>query len=377
MFSFQDVIGQEEAKEKLLLEVHEDRIPHAQLFCGPAGSGKLSLALAYARYICCTNRTDKDACGVCPSCVKWDKLVHPDVHFMFPIIKSAKAKKEVCDDYIAAWRQLLVGGTYFDLSHWMNEMGAENGQPIIYAKESDEIARKLSLKSSEGGYKITLIWLPEKMHETCANKLLKLLEEPPAKTLFLLVSEAPEMLLPTIVSRTQRFNVPRITEADISQALQQRYGIQEQESDAIAHMSNGNFIKALEAIHLNEDKKQFFDMFVNLMRMAYQRRVRNMKEWSEQAADMGREKQKNFLEYCQRMTRENFIYNLHRPEMNYMTPQEQGFATRFAPFVNERNVAGIMHELSEAQIHIEQNVNARMVFFDFALKMIVLLKPVS
>ena len=331
----------------------------------------MALALAYARYLCCPNHTLEDACGTCPSCVKWNKLVHPDVHFAFPIVKNAKAKKEVCDDYLPQWRQLLLESPYFALEHWLDKMDTENGQAIIYAKESDEITRKLSLKSSEGGYKITLIWLPEKMHETCANKLLKLLEEPPAKTLFLLVSEAPEMLLSTIVSRTQRFNVPRITEADISQALQQRYGIQEQESNAIAHMSNGNFIKALEAIHLNEDKKQFFDMFVNLMRMAYQRRVRDMKQWSEQAADMGREKQKNFLEYCQRMTRENFIYNLHRPEMNYMTPQEQGFATRFAPFVNEKNVMDIMRKLSDAERDIERNVNAKMVFFDLVLNMIV------
>ena len=374
MFSFDDVIGQEEAKKRLRQEVAEGRIPHARLFCGPAGAGKLPLALAYARYLSCPHRTAEDACGVCPSCVKWEKLVHPDVHFVFPIVRNAKAKKEVCDDYIVAWRRLLTGSTYFGLNHWLDEMDAENGQPLIYAKESDEITRKLSLKSSEGGYKIALIWLPEKLHEVCANKLLKLLEEPPAQTLFLLVSEAPEMLLTTIISRTQRFNVPCINETEITQALTRRFGLQTADAQNVAHLANGNFVKALETIHLSEENRLFFDLFVSLMRLSYQRKIKEMKQWSEQLAGMGRERQKNFLMYCQRMIRENFIFNLHQPEMNYLTTDEQQFATRFAPFVNERNVMGIMNELTEAQLHIEQNVNARMVFFDFSLKMIVLLK---
>lgn len=374
MFSFKDVIGQEAAKQRLRQEVQEGRIPHALLFCGPAGVGKLPLALAYARYICCPNRTETDACGTCPSCVKWNKLVHPDMHFVFPIVKNAKSKKEVCDDYIVSWRNLLLNGSYFGLNHWLNEMNAENGQPIIYAKESDEITRKLSLKSSEGGYKVTIIWLPEKMHAVCANKLLKLLEEPPEKTIFLLVSEAPEMILQTILSRAQRFNIPKLEEKEIEVALQQKYGVQPNDSETIAHLANGDFVKALETIHLNEENEFFFQMFVNLMRLSYQRKIREMKQWSEQLAGIGRERQKHFFVYCQRMIRENFIYNLHRKEISYMTLPEQNFATRFAPFVNERNVMGIMDELTEAQTHIEQNVNARMVFFDFSLKMIVLLK---
>lgn len=374
MFSFQNVIGQTDAKQKLLHEVHKGRIAHAQLFCGPSGVGKMALALAYARYLCCPNHTPTDACGTCPSCVKWNKLVHPDVHFVFPIVKNAKAKKEICDDYLANWRQLLLESPYFALEHWLDKMGAENGQAIIYAKESDEITRKLSLKSSEGGYKITIVWLPEKMHEACANKLLKLLEEPPQQTLFLLVSETPEMILPTIQSRTQRFNIPRISDEEIASALQREYGIQAQDSETIAHMANGSFLKALATIHLNEENSQYFDLFVSLMRLSYQRKIREMKQWSEQVASLGRERQKDFLNYCQHMIRESFIANFHCKEMNYMTRPEQNFTARFAPFVNERNVMGIMHELSEAQIHIEQNVNPRMVFFDFSLKMIVLLK---
>jgi len=371
---FKDIIGQNEIKLKLIEEVREGRIPHAQIFCGPEGVGKMAIALAYARYICCAHPGSTDACGVCPSCVKFNKLVHPDVHFVFPIVKSAKGKKEVCDDFIAEWRAFVLKNPYFNLPHWLNEMDAENSQAIIYSKESDEITKKLSLKSSEGGFKITLIWLPEKMHPVCANKLLKLLEEPPEKTIFLLISEAPDLILTTILSRTQRVNIRKIDEESIAQALREKYAVLQTDSQVIAHMANGSFIKALEAIHLNEENHFFFELFVSLMRLSYQRKIREMKLWSEQVAGMGRERQKSFLSYCQRMIRENFIFNFHQKDLNYMTSDEQNFAIRFAPFVNERNIMGIMDELSEAEQHIEQNVNAKMVFFDFSLKMIVLLK---
>ncbi|KAA6323520.1 DNA polymerase III subunit delta', partial [termite gut metagenome] len=348
---FKDVIGQEAAKERLLGEIKDGRIPHARLIYGPEGTGKFPLALAYARYISCTDREEIDACGKCPSCVKFNKLVHPDVHFIFPIVKNVKRKKEVCNDYIAEWRKFIIANPYFNLNHWLNEIGANNSQAIIYAKESDEIIKKLSLKSSENGYKSVFIWLPEKMHPVCANKLLKLLEEPPEKTIFLLISEVPEMVLSTILSRTQRFNVRKIEEKYIAETLQNKFGVLEADSLSIAHLSNGNFIKALETIHLNEENQLFFNLFINLMRLSYQRKIKEMKQWSEQLTEMGRERQKNFLNYCQRMIRENFIYNLHRKEMVYMTTEEQNFAIRFAPFINERNITGIMQELDEAQLH--------------------------
>lgn len=375
MFSFKEVIGQESVKQRLKQEVQEGRIPHAQLFCGPAGAGKLPIALAYARYLCCPHRTEDDACGTCPSCIKWEKLVHPDVHFLFPIVNKAKSPKvSVCDDFLPQWRQQLTDSTYFNLQHWLKDIGAENKQAQIFAQESDEIIRKLSLKSSEGGYKVTLIWQAEKMNQTCANKLLKLLEEPPLNTVFLLISETPETILPTILSRTQRIHIPPIEGNSLATALQMKYGVTSGDSTAIAHIANGNLIKALETIHLNADNEMFFKLFVSLMRLSYQRKIKEMKEWSEQIAGMGRERQKSFLAYCQRMIRESFIYNFHCPELNYLNTEENQFSSRFAPFINERNVWGIMEELSEAQVHIEQNVNARMVFFDFSLKMIVLLK---
>ena len=369
---FKDVIGQEEAKQCLIREAKEGKIAHARLFCGPEGIGKLPLAIAFARYLSCNNPGEKDACGVCPSCIKFNKLAHPDLHFVFPVIKK-KAKDTVSDDFISEWRELLTHTPYFNLNIWLEEMGAENQQAQIYVKESDEIIRKLSLKSSQGGYKIMIIWLPEKMNVECSNKLLKLLEEPPSQTIFLLISEEPDLLLTTIQSRTQRLTLYGIEEECIMERLQNQYGLQEKDANSIAHQSEGNFLKALESIHLSEENKLFFDLFVNLMRLSYQRKIREMKQWSETLSAMGREKQKHFLSYCQRLVRENFIYNFQDPSLIFMNEEEQNFSKRFAPYINEKNVMGIMDELSEAQRHIEQNVNARMVFFDFSLKMIVLL----
>ena len=370
---FRDIIGQEEIKQRLIQNVQENKIAHAQLFCGGEGVGKLPLAIAYARYISCLNPSNEDACGKCPNCIKFNHLAHPDSHFIFPVVKKKSTKDVVSDDYIAEWRELIAKTPYFNLHTWLEEMGAENQQAQIYVKESNEIIRKLSLKSSQGGYKIIIIWLPEKMNQECSNKLLKLLEEPAEQTVFLLVSEEPDMLLTTIQSRTQRINIKGIEEKDLKEALMNIHGLQEQDATDIAHRSEGNFLKAIESISLNEENKLFCDLFVALMRLSYQRKIKEMKVWSENVAAMGRERQKHFLSYCQRMIRENFIYNFHNRSITYLGSEEEAFSTRFAPFINERNVMEIMSELNEAQRHIEQNVNAKMVFFDFSLKMIVLL----
>lgn len=370
---FRDIIGQDEIKKQLIKNVQENKIAHAQLLCGSEGVGKLPLAIAYARYISCQHPSDEDACGKCPNCIKFNNLAHPDLHFIFPVVKKKSSKDIVSDDYISEWRELIARTPYFNLPMWLEEMGAENQQAQIYVKESNEIIRKLSLKSSQGGYKIIIIWLPEKMNIECSNKLLKLLEEPAEQTVFLLVSEEPDMLLTTIQSRTQRINVKGIEEKALQDTLVNQHGLQEQDAIHIAHRSEGNYLKAIESISLNEENKLFFELFVALMRLAYQRKIKDMKFWSEKVAAMGRERQKNFLGYCQRMIRENFIYNFHNRSITYLDNDEEAFSTRFAPFINERNVMEIMNELSEAQRHIEQNVNAKMVFFDFSLKMIVLL----
>lgn len=369
---FKDIIGQEKAKQRLIREAKEGKIAHAQLFCGREGVGKLPLAIAYARYLSCEHPNEQDACGKCPSCIKYNKLIHPDLHFVFPVIKK-KNKDTTSNDYLAEWRELLLETPYFNLNMWLERMNAENQQAQIFVKESDEIIRKLSLKSSQGGYKIMIIWLPEKMNVECSNKLLKILEEPPTQTIFLLVSEEPDTLLATIQSRTQRFNLYGVETEDIAKSLRDKYGIQEKDARDIADRTEGNYLKALESIHLNEENQLFFELFISLMRLSYQRKIRDLKKWSEMLSGMGREKQKHFFIYTQRMIRENFIYNFRQKELIHLTSEEQAFSVRFAPFINERNVINIMYELNEAQRHIEQNVNARMVFFDFALKMIVLL----
>ena len=371
---FKDIVGQEAVKKRLIQEVQENRVPHALLFTGPEGTGKLPMAIAYAQYLLCQNRGENDACDNCLSCRMFKELSHPDLHFVYPVInKETPPKKTISEDLVKLWREFIGANPYANINHWLNAMGAENKQATIYTAESDSISRKLNLVSSQGGYKVMIIWLPEKMQEECSNKILKILEEPPRQTVFLMVSEQPELLLQTIVSRTQRIDFKRLDAQTIEKALLEKQGLSEGYARQISHQANGSFLAALEAININEDKALFFDMFVLLMRLSYQRKVKEMKQWSEQIAGWGREKQKNFFIYCQRLVRENFIYNFGVEDLNYMSEDERNFSTRFARFINERNVMGIMDELTKAQRHIEQNVNARMVLFDFALKMIVLL----
>ena len=370
---FKDIIGQESALAQLRSAVAEGRIPHAQLICGGEGVGKLALALAYARYLCCPHRHDGDACGECPSCKKFDKYAHPDIHFAYPVYRKS-SPNVYSDDFIDKWRTALAENPYMNLNQWMSHIGAENQQCIIYVSQSDEIIRKLTLKSSEGGYKVMIIWMAEKMNAECSNKLLKMIEEPPAQTVFLLVAENPDLLLPTIQSRVQRIPLLPLDDDTVTTALCQRFGLTDADARQIAHSSAGNWLQAMETIHLGNRAKEHIELFMTLMRKSYMRDLKGMRQWAETVAGMGREPQKNFLIYCQRMIRESFICNFHRPEINYMNTDEATFTSRFAPFVNENNIFGIMDELSEAQRHIEQNVNPKMVFFDLSLKMIMLLK---
>lgn len=372
---FKDIVGQNEVKERLVTSARKGLIPHAQLFCGPEGVGKFPLALAYAQYLNCENPTDSDSCGKCPSCVKYAHLTHPDLHFVFPIVKKAAKKKEVCDDYIADWREFVKQHNYyFNLPQWLDHIDAENSQGLIYAKESEEILRKLSLRIYEAKYKIMIIWLPEKMHESCANKLLKIIEEPTDNTIFLLVSDTPDNIITTIQSRCQRINVHGVAESDIVQALESEYNILPEDAANVAHLSKGSYLKAVETISLNEEHKFFFNLFVQMMRASYARNIKEIKTIGNELAAIGRENQKSFLIYSQRMVREYFVSNLHQPEITYLAQDEANFGIRFAPFINERNIVGFMDELALAERHIEQNVNAKMVFFDLCLKITMLIK---
>ena len=371
---FKDIIGQKSVVEQLRRSVDDNRLAHALLLTGPRGNGKLAIAIALANYLLC-GKGDGDACGACPACVKLGKFIHSDLHFVFPVAKKKNDKTApVSDDYITEWREILSKGPYFSYEEWFAKLGLENQQPMIYERESGEILHKLSMQSREGGWKIVIIWLPEKMNEVGSNKLLKIIEEPPKNTLFLLVSEEPDKIIATIQSRTQRVEIPRIAVADIENALQTRLGLSFEDARVIAQQSAGNWEQAEELISLSEEKAQYLELFMQLMRVAYARNIREMKAWSEQVAAIGRERQKRLLDYCQRMIRENFIMNFKEDCMNCMSRPEREFSVRFSPFVNERNIYGIMEELSEAQRHIEQNVNAKMVFFDMSLRMIVWIK---
>lgn len=371
---FKDIIGQEDIKKRLIQSARSGIIPHAQLFCEPEGAGAFPLALAYARYLNCAHPGETDACGQCPSCLKYDAFIHPDLYFIFPIVANKEKKKEICDDYLPEWRGFLKERPYFNLNSWLNYLEAENKQAIIYAKESDEIIRKLSMKAYEAAYRVLIIWLPEKMNEACANKLLKLIEEPPANTIFLLISNAPDLIIGTIQSRSQRINIRAISTEAVTAALISKFGLSQDDAKNVGHIANGNFIRAMEAISLGEENKLFLELFKGMMRNSWARNVKGMKEASELYASLGRERQKDFLSFAQRMIRENFIYRFQEPELNYMNHEEASFAVNFSSFVNERNVTDLMKELEKAEQHISQNVNAKMVFFDLSLQITVLLK---
>ena len=373
---FRDIIGQESVKQTIRLSVQQGRIPHARLLTGIEGVGKLPLALAYAQYLACQNRSDTDSCGKCPACLQYAKLQHPDLHFAFPIVKSDRG--DTCDDFVEQFRDLILKQPYFGLEEWYTQLGNETKQGMIYEKESQEILRKLSLKSFGNGYKVMIIWQPEKMNIACANKLLKLLEEPPAETLFILVSEHPEQLLPTILSRVQQTPVPRLEESELAQLF----------TNDIAHIANGSYLAAKRIQEDSGQKAKFLDDFIAMMRSAYTIGKINdpkkkydalcyLKDWCANMADSkksGREYQKAFLQYAQQQVRENFIFNLQCPEMNYQTADEKQFSTRFAPFINTGNVEKIMNELDRAEQQISQNGNAKIIFFDLCIQMIVLIK---
>lgn len=371
---FKDIIGQEDIKQRLIQSAQTDRVPHARLFTEQGGAGAFPLALAYARYLNCTGRTETDACGHCPSCRKYDALAHPDLHFVFPIVAKKEKKKEVCDDYLTEWRDFLNGRPYFNLDQWLDYIEAGNSQALIYSKESDEIIHKLSLKIYEADYRILLVWLPEKLHPTCANKLLKIIEEPPLNTVILMVSELPDLILGTIQSRAQRMPIRPIRPEAIQEAMMAHYGLSGEDAHHVAHLANGSYLQAMEAISLGEENKFFLEQFKSMMRNSWARNVKGMKAMADTMAGLGRERQKNFLAYCQHLIRENFVYRFQAPELNYMNLDEASFAVKFAPFVNERNVMDLMDELAKAERHISQNVNAKMVFFDLSLRITVFIK---
>lgn len=377
---FSEIIGQKVVRKRLLQMADEGRLPHAIMLSGQQGCGKMALALAFASYLLCDDKDKKskgEPCGHCDQCRLLRKWHHPDLHFSYPTIKKpgmGSDHKPISDDFAEEWNNMLVKeGAYFSLAMWLSAIGAENQQAIITAGESDSLARKLSVKSSQGGYKVSIIWLPERMNAECANKLLKLIEEPPLRTVFMLVTEEPGKIIETIRSRTQQIEVGKTDDGSIAEALEERRGVSGEEARRIARIAGGNWLKAVEEI-TGGGEGEFLDEFKTLTRLAYQRDVRRLKTWSEGMQALGRERQKRFIEYFLHMARESFAYNFNEPALNYLTEQEEGFVSNFAPFINEANILEIKELADKSLRDISQNANAKIVFFDLALRMAAMIR---
>jgi DNA polymerase III subunit delta' len=374
--NFSQLPGQKETIGKLIRSVREERVSHAQMLTGPEGCGTLAVALAYAKYISCENRTEVDSCGVCKSCQKYEKMIHPDLHFVFPVIKDKKNSEPISDSFIEEWREFVIKTPYFTINNWLDSIEVGNAQGLIFASEANEIIRKLNLKTFESDYKIMIIWLPEKMHIATANKLLKMIEEPPEKTLFLLVSNEPDKVIPTILSRCQLIKIPGFTNEEIRDYLINKFNAPREKAVEISGVANGNIIRAVELFQNEDSSLLNLDFFRNLMRFAYKRDIISLISWSEEMAGTGREAQKNFISYSLRILRENLMLSLEQSKnkLVYLAGEEASFSQKFHPFITRKNIFPLTDELNLAYSHIEANGNAKIVFLDLALRVARLLR---
>ena len=375
---FKEVLGQEKLKELLMHCVLEDRIPHAQLFLGPKGSANLALALAFAQYVACKNKQQDDSCGTCTSCVKHLKFIHPDLHFVFPVATTYHVKsKPVSKNFLSEWRSLLDENPYFSLFDWLKHIGVENKQGLISVEESVHILKYLSLKPYESETRIMLIWMPEKMNIQAANKLLKILEEPPQKTLFLLVADSTENMLATVLSRTQLLKVPRHSDQEVLSYLTNR-GVEETEAKMISNLVDGNINEALQLAEHVEDSEQNTLNFVQWMRLCFSalqvKDIDKLVQWSEMMAKTGRENQKSFLLFASNVMRDALLKNYGVEKMMKMNISGHNFTMeKFAPFIHAENCMEIISELNMAQLHIERNANPKILFLDTSFKIARLL----
>ena len=373
---FKQVIGQTYLKQRLIQSVKDNHVSHAQLFLGPSGSGKLPLALAYAQYILCPNRTETDSCGVCPTCQKMQKLVHPDLHFVVPTntTKSVKSNPE-SDLFMEEWREFVLKNEgYFNDTDWYAFLDIENKQGYMSVRDAASLLRKLNMKAYEGDYKIAIIWMAEKMRVETANKLLKLLEEPPEKTVFLLIAEDQDQLLATIRSRTALVKIPALDANSIETALQQRFGCDPQQAHDAAMISEGDWLTACRSFKDFEDHKFFFATFQQWMRLCFRAAYSEIIDFSANVKGIGRERQKELLEYGLRIIRNSLLFNNNLAGIVMLPDDEKIFNANFAPFVKPANLAQIAELFEEAIRQIERNGNAQLIFTDVSFKMIVLLK---
>lgn len=374
---FSEIIGHEELKKRLIQSVRESRVSHAQLFLGPEGSGKLPLALAYAQYINCTNRSETDSCGACPSCRKYMSLTHPDLHFVFPTATNKEVKQNPESDlFISDWRSYLADCQgYADLSDWFNKLDIENKQGVINVRDAATILRKLSFKAYESEYKVAIIWMAEKLNVQCANKLLKLIEEPPEKTLFILIAENQEELLTTIRSRCMLVKVPKLDMPELQDALIQKFACSSQEAYDAAALANGNWLLAQHYVNDKEDEKLYANIFQKWMRYCFKGAVPELIDLvANDIKPLGREKQKEFLEYGLNIFHNSLLFNNNMSDEVLLPTDEKNFTKNFAPFINMKNVEQICTLFEESINQIERNGNASIIFTDNSFKITKLLR---
>lgn len=367
---FADIPGHEDIKRRLREMVDSDRIPHALLLEGPSGAGKYMLARALAQYIHCTNRSGGDSCGKCAACLQHQSFNHIDTFYSFPVVKDGVT---ISDDYIDLYRDFLKESPYMDFTRWLEMLGNINAQPRIYVDEGNELLRRLSYMTRRSRFKVVLMWLPERMNDDTANKLLKLVEEPFGDTLFVMTSDNPRLILPTIYSRTQRVLVRRYNDDELRNILVAG-GASQQQADDLAHIAEGDVNLALRLATHSNDQQQHFELFTSLMRLAYARKVADLRAWSLKTADLGREKCMEFIGYACRMVRESFLMHLHDERLLNMSAAEHQFVAKFYPFINEKNVEDMIAMFDRARTEIAGNGSAKIVLFDVAVRIIMLIR---
>ncbi len=368
---FSDVTGQEQAKEKLIYMCREKRVSHALLFFGPAGSGGLLLARAFAQYLTCENPGAADSCGKCSACLKNEKLAHPDVHYVYPVVTHKSFKKPVSTDFIPQWRNLLQDNPYLNINEWIAEIAdTENKQGFIPVDESNEIIHKVNLKAFEAPYKVFILWMPELMRIDTATKLLKTLEEPADNTVFILVTENRDVLMPTIISRTQLVKLKRLTADELTERLISALNIPRGEAMETARLSDGDFNTALELSSERNGEGGHATDFLNWMRLCFNplKTMDKLQEWVEGMAAEGREKQKQFLFACLQVLRECMIANVADASLSRMDNAQQQSLQRFLPYVGEHNATEFAAILNEGYFHIERNAQPKILFLDLSLK---------
>ncbi len=373
---FGDIPGQQPIKDRLRKTVHDNRVSHAQLFFGQGGSGKLAMALAYAQYINCSNRTEEDSCGICPSCLQYSKQAHPDLHFLYPIASTKEFDKDpVSTMFLGHWRKMIAKHNgFFTLNEWYEQIGMENKQGLINTADCNDLVRKLSYTSYESEYKIMIIWMVEKIHHQGANKILKILEEPPDKTLFILITEQQELILPTILSRTQLVKFPRYTNDDLKAGLMQITGCNAEQAKNATGLAEGNLTEAIRIVGEGDTENELFIIFRNWMRLCYRDDIVGIQRIADELKDNGREFTKRFFQYALKVCRYCTFNNFKLPNLISAEGEEEEFITKFSPFINPSNVEFFIKEFNEAIYHTERNAHISLMIMDISLKSMKWLK---